>query len=303
MAPQPVPFRIAVLHHGRRLAELLGGGMQMIEMYFAHKLAIHHYYRPRLDDIFVVSFPKSGTTLMQMMLYQMTTSGEMDFPHIDSVSPWFESFLYSGLDQFIEQVPSPRILKSHLFYEHLPRNARCIYIARDLRDVIVSASHRFRLAQGWTGDDDFKAFADRMLAGTTLFGSWFKHIESWWPHRNDRNVLFLRYEEVIADLPGTMNRVAAFCGLTVDEATAARVLERCSVPFMKRYNEKFDPRLRQLASGSMEFVRKGAAGEGRNRLTPAQEETAAKRLNALARKLGCDPGDPHHDLLLWNECS
>src|SRR5206468_68583 len=41
-------------------------------------------YSPRPDDLFIVSFPKSGTTLLQMILYQMTTAGEMDFPHIDS---------------------------------------------------------------------------------------------------------------------------------------------------------------------------------------------------------------------------
>src|SRR5215218_5290023 len=49
-----------------------------------------YLFRPRPDDIFVVSYPKSGTTLMQMMVYQLATRGEMDFSHITIASPWFE---------------------------------------------------------------------------------------------------------------------------------------------------------------------------------------------------------------------
>jgi hypothetical protein len=41
----------------------------------------------RDSDIYVVSYPRSGTTLMQMILYQMTTDGDMGFKHIYDVSP------------------------------------------------------------------------------------------------------------------------------------------------------------------------------------------------------------------------
>jgi hypothetical protein len=41
----------------------------------------------RETDIYVVSYPRSGTTLMQMILYQMTTDGNMEFDHIYDVSP------------------------------------------------------------------------------------------------------------------------------------------------------------------------------------------------------------------------
>ena len=44
----------------------------------------------REDDIYIVSYPKSGTTRMQMLLYQLTTDGNMDFDHIDDISPWLK---------------------------------------------------------------------------------------------------------------------------------------------------------------------------------------------------------------------
>jgi len=34
---------------------------------------------PRNDDIFIVTYPRSGTTWLQQILYQLTTDGNMDF--------------------------------------------------------------------------------------------------------------------------------------------------------------------------------------------------------------------------------
>lgn len=290
--------RHAMLQQTRQLLGLMRGNIQMAEAYFRHRIALDYLYQPRPDDIFVVSYPKSGTTLIQMMLYQMTTDGSMDFPHIDSVSPWFENFLHFGLEKFVEESPSPRIFKSHLRYRYMPRGVRSIYIARDLRDVVVSAFHHDRLVGGY--DLDLVSFAESMLSGRTMFGSWFKHIESWWPHRNDPNVLFLRYEEVIADLAGAMRQVETFCNLPLDEATAARVLDRCSLPFMKQYTAKFDPRLRQFEATAPEFIRKGVAGDGCGALSPDQEERVVQRLADLARRLGCALDEPHHEIFFGN---
>jgi len=289
MEPQQKNIRRAVLKGAVRLADLLALAGTISKGYLHYKLALDEHYRPRPDDVFVVTFPKSGTTLMQMMLYQLSTEGEMDFPHIDSVSPWFELHLSGGLGEHVEAAPSPRIFKSHLRYHDLPQGVRSIYLARHPGDVAVSAYHHHRLVSG--RDADLDRYVDDFFAGRTRFGSWCKHIESWWPHRNDPNVLFLRYEEVIADLPETARRVAAFCGLPLDDAKLARVVERCSLPFMKRYDAKFDPRLHQVSRGRREFIRKGVPGQGRRALSTAQEEQLARRLAALAGRLRCAPGE------------
>jgi hypothetical protein len=134
---------------------------------------------------------------------------------------------------------------------------------------------------------DRGAFLDRFLADRSPFGSWFEHVASWRPHLSGGNVLFLRYEEMIADLEGTVKRVAAFAGLALDAREMPRILARSSLAFMKRHGEKFDPRIRRYGPGCHEFIRQGRAGAGVEALSTEQAGRLAARLEELARRLGC----------------
>src|SRR5687767_13149382 len=102
---------------------------------------------------------------MQMMLYQLTTNGSMDFPHIDGLSPFFESDILRGAPPgFHERFPSPRIFKTHLLYEHLPPGVpRIVYMLRDVWDVIVASYHHEFLVNNFS--DNFDLILDRYLAG------------------------------------------------------------------------------------------------------------------------------------------
>src|SRR6476619_4193224 len=96
-----------------------------LRQWLRYKIALLSVHVPRPDDIFIASFPKSGTTLMQMMLYQLTSDGSMEIPHIDSVCPWFEyEFMNHRGDstqELFAALPSPRIFKTHMHYDDLPR--------------------------------------------------------------------------------------------------------------------------------------------------------------------------------------
>jgi len=267
---------------------------QRIKQSFNRRLSLKYVYKPRPDDIFLVTFPKSGTTMMQMMLHQMTTNGEMDFSHINSISPWFERHLLAGRIEWFEKLPSPRFFKSHMLYEKTPLHGKLIYMVRDVRDVAVSAYYHQRVFMHRQGD--VASFVDDFLDDRVGFGSWFEHVESWWLHRNDPNVLFLRYEEVVADLAGTVRKVAGFCSIPLDEAELPRIVERCSFEYMKKHNDKFDPRLHSTYVG--DFIRSGKAGEGHVSFTPEQNRRLAEQMDKLAARLGRSPADADAPFLL-----
>ena len=79
----------------------------------------HMLLVPRADDIYVVSYPRSGTTWLQMILYQIMTDGDLNFGHISERVPFFERSLTVGRD--LNALPSPRLFKTHYPYDRLPR--------------------------------------------------------------------------------------------------------------------------------------------------------------------------------------
>ncbi len=232
----------------------------------------HLKFVPRADDIFIVTYPRSGTTWMQMILYQLTTDGTMDLAHIAQRCPWFErSLLWS---EGYEHVPSPRIFKTHLRFGKAPKGpGRYIYVVRDGADVAVSYYNLERNYNQYKGT--FEEFFERFMRGKVQFGSWFDHVEGWRKHRHVLNVLFLTYEELSRDLEGCVRRIIAFCDLKVPEERMPAILERCSFAFMKEHESKFDPALETLWENGTRlnsFLRAGQVGAGARELTRAQRE-------------------------------
>jgi hypothetical protein len=256
-------------------------------------LALASQLRPRPDDLYLVGFPRSGLSLLQMALHQLTTDGEMSFVHVASISPTLENEVVRAGRRYLEQIPAPRVFKSHLLYERLPRPGRVVYLARDVGDVAVSAYHYCALLAG--RELDLDDFLHRFVAGHPKLGgvTWFEHLRSWWPHRGDPDVLFLDYDEVVADLAGTLRRLAGFCGLALDARELPRMVERCGFAFMRRHEARFDPRRRHLSGRVGSFVRKGEPGGGKAELSARHRERMASETARLGRALGCRPGDPH----------
>ena len=228
-------------------------------------------FDPRPDDVYLASYARSGTTWLQMVLYQMTTDGNMDFEHITQPIPYFERALAQGRN--LNKLPSPRIFKTHFRYRKLPKGPyKRIYIARNGKDVLVSCYYFFRAHSPFKGS--FDEFFQKFMAGTVPTGSWFRHVSEWSAHAADSNVLFLRYEDLANDFRRTVGRIAAFLELPLSEEKYASVAERCSFQFMKKYEDKFgflqEVMLENGFTGEG-FIRQGKTGTGKEYMSPAQE--------------------------------
>jgi hypothetical protein len=210
----------------------------------------------------------------------------MDFPHIAEYCPWFERSVRSATA--FETRPSPRLFKSHLPYDKIPKGpCRYIYVARNGKDVAVSQYHLDRTYNGFEGT--FDEFFERFLKGKTSFGSWFDHVKGWWTHRRDPNVLFLTYEELSHDLQRCICRIAEFLGLDLPAERLPTIVERCRFDFMKQYENQFDPAMESMWERGVRldsFLRRGRTGEGAAELNAEQQARFDEKFDKRLRTLG-----------------
>ena len=84
------------------------------------------------DDVWIVSYPKSGNTWTRFLIANLTSGGErVDWTNIDRRVP----DIYQGRDSLYQSLPRPRYFKSHEAYR--PEYRRVVFIVRDPRDVAV----------------------------------------------------------------------------------------------------------------------------------------------------------------------
>lgn len=231
------------------------------------------------DDIFIVTYPRSGTTLMQMMLYQLTTNGSMEFEHIKKISPWLE--MNPPSIERLKSMPRPRVFKTHLELKKAKRfNGKLLYVVRDGRDVALSYYHLHCGYFGFRGT--FEEFFEEFMKGNIFYGSWFDHVAQWKSYSESSPVLFLKYEEIVASMNDAVRQVAQFCELKLEEADFNRTAERCHISFMKQYEEKFGPpkpkSTKSVSDESRSFIRKGKSGGWQESFTPEMKARFQEKL-------------------------
>jgi hypothetical protein len=235
-------------------------------------------YRPRPGDIVISPFGQCGTTWLQQTFHTLRTRGDMDFDDICRVVPWIETARALGLDLDAPQRAEPRGFKSHMSYEQMPKGARYVVSLRDPKDALVS---RYRSFEGWLLEPGAVSIADFVKVVLSLLArsgrrlEVWQHLISWWHQRDNPEVLLLSYEHMIADPAANARKLAAFCGIALDDALLALTLERSSLNFMLQHKDRFDDfMLRKLSEDRCNLppgsdsakVRKGVVGGHRQEL-------------------------------------
>lgn len=197
-------------------------------------------YRARPTDVVISPFSKCGTTWLQQIFHCLRTGGDMDFDDISRVVPWIETAEVAGLDLEAQQRAEPRGFKSHLAFDQTPQGARYIVAFRDPKDAMVSL---YRFMEGWffePGAIPIEAFVQMRLARSDDRGGYWHHLNTWWAQRDNPNVLLMSYEQMSAEPEASIRRVAAFCGIPLDDALLALTLGRSSLAYMLDHKDRFD---------------------------------------------------------------
>lgn len=238
---------------------------------------------PRDDDVYVATYPRSGTTWMQFMLHLLTRGSGAEFRHINDVCPWFERSLAIGSlePEQLDRLPSPRIFKTHLPREWLPARGRFVGIVRDPADVALSYFRLYRSYLGFTGSlDDFLARFER---GQVQYGSWWTHVAGWRAQAEEPQVLLLRYEDLRADPLGELRRVARHCGLPEDPERLQAAVDGARLSRMKQLEARFDHATSLLLERGVtpeRFIGQGTVGGAAAQLSDQQRA----RLRAAGRR-------------------
>ena len=78
-------------NEGRTIREELEPGVELFYGMSAEKVkAIVHSFSIRANDVFVATYPKSGTTWMQQIVKLVWNNGIEDGRDIDEALPWIE---------------------------------------------------------------------------------------------------------------------------------------------------------------------------------------------------------------------
>jgi hypothetical protein len=196
-------------------------------------------FKPEPTDIIITTFPKSGTTWMQQIMHCLRSNGDMDFDEISVVVPWLEVAFDMGINLDACQI-NPRLFKSHLTAEEVPRGAKYIIIFRDPGKVLLSY---YKFMEGWFFEPDsisLEEFAEVGFFNTSGFDNYWHHLKTWWVRRDDPNVLLLTYEEMKFDIAAIIKKLAKFADIRLTPKLLELTKHQSSHDFMRKNSTQFD---------------------------------------------------------------
>jgi hypothetical protein len=254
-------------------------------------------YVPAPTDVLICSYFKSGTNWTMQMAVQIAFRGRAEFDHIHDLVPWPDvapnvRFSVSLADDG-PRLAAPtglKVIKTHLALGPVPFSpvARYICVVRDPKDVFVSGYHFSRATTLGPLMPSVRNWLDAYLSPDTPLGSWAEHVVSYWRVRHEPNVLFLTYERMRGDLPGTIDRIAAFMGVALTADERAAVIERSTFDYMKKIGHKFDPTGSLWSSARGAMMRRGERGSSGELLSASDQRRIDDYWRAELTRIGCD---------------
>ncbi len=281
---------------------------------------------PRDGDIVITTSHKSGTTWMQNIVLRLVFQRQ-ELPAVADVSPWVDrrradmSPVVSQLDVQTHR----RIMKSHLSLDAIPYQpgTRYIVVVRDARDVFMllwnhlstmsdAVIEMINTYPARVGDPMPRVGTDihAFWAGWINRG-WFPwesegyprsgnmvHTQSWWNFRHLPNILFVHFNDLLADRATEVRRVARHLSIELSDAAVDATAAETTFEAIRANADMAGPMPKAGADavwpdGLLTFFFKGTNGRWRDVLTPeelAMYEAAKRRVLTPDCAAYCEAG-------------
>jgi len=227
-------------------------------------------FNARDSDVYICTYVKSGTTWCQQIVHLLRNNGELGDKSYSESIPWLEAATSPILSQWeatghtvesIMETEGPRYFKTHANLQDLPgrssANPKVIYVARNPKDVVVSLLHHAKDKPCFHFNGNFSKMLHYFMEGNCENGSWFKHVLDWYNEsKQNPNVLFLKYEDMTADPPGAIKKIADFLEMDYTPELIQKVTEKSSLKFMQSNTVNAEMK----KAGIKSHFRKGGAG-------------------------------------------
>ncbi len=255
------------------------------------------------QDIFLASYPRSGSTWLRFMLYQILTGEDPRFQSIDRTIPEIDA--HRGAPSLLPN--GGRLVKTHEQYRN--EYMKAVFLVRDLRDVSLSCYARsveVGLAELVSGGD-FDSFLVSFLEGRALQqGSWQQHSRSWLesPLAPNGNLMVIRYEDLRRNSEHVLSELLRFIGLTADPQVIRQAVENNSLKQMRAKEDKAKTTGEKsvlLASHRTtgedgRFVRSGSIAGWRKKMNDSQLKLVDEYAGSVLTRLGYELGVTHEQL-------
>ena len=271
----------------------------------------------RSGDIVISTPPKCGTTWMQRLV-ALLIFNDVDLPApISKLSPWLDMQLapLPEVVALLEAQQHRRFIKTHTPLDGVPYDERVTYVCvgRDPRDVALSGAHhmsnmdieRFLQARaaavglddlaelGVTGpgpatpptpEEQLRTWIEDDSDVTVMSLTFLvRHLSVCWEWRDRPNVALFHYDDLLADLPGQMCRLAGQLGIDLPAERIATLADAASFEAMKSRAADVAPNTDiSLWRDNASFFNRGTSGQWRDVFSEDDLRTYERRLSELA---------------------
>ena len=185
-----------------------------------------------------------------------------------------------------------RLIKTHLPYNLVNQNTntKYIYVSRNPKDVVVSFYHH---TVGFPkhydfADGQFDTYFNLFLEGKVDHGDYFDFLRQALNHKDDPNILFLRYETGRQNTKEYILEIARFLDESIypaklladDEKILKMVMEHSSLESMKKDSQRWC----SARDGYEPFIRSGKIGGWKELMSEAQASELQQKLDETFTK-------------------